>query len=104
MPSLGYRNASITAIHHINKENKLILAFDDLPDFEIHNVVDFTLNGFYPQNILFDVYAYASQDLPAKIAAEFPLLSYYLHNGENWQIYHLSPQTGMGGIIVCATF
>ena len=83
-----YANARLTAIRHIPHEDKLILSFDEHEDCEFTGVVDFSLNGFYPHNILFDL----------------SNLSYYIHSGENWQIFHLSPQAGMGGVIVCATF
>ncbi|MDK4680669.1 hypothetical protein [Kingella negevensis] len=99
-----YKNARLTTIQHKHEENILILGFEGLPDREFTSVVDFTLNGFYPHNVLFDVYEYDIPTLPARIAAEFPSLSYYIHSGENWQIFYLSPQAGMGGIIVCATF
>ena len=99
-----YANARLISIHHIHAEDKLILGFEGLPEREFTSVVDFSLNGFYPHNILFDVYEYDLTTLPPRIAAEFPNLSYYLHSGENWQIFHLSPQAGMGGVIVCATF
>ena len=99
-----YANARLTAIRHIPHEDKLILSFDEHEDCEFTGVVDFSLNGFYPHNILFDVYEYDLASLPPRIAADFPNLSYYIHSGENWQIFHLSPQAGMGGIIVCATF
>lgn len=99
-----YRDARLIGLRHIERENKIILHFDQQPDHEIHNVVDFSLNGFFPQNILFGVYEYDLNTLPPHIAAEFPVLSYYIHSGENWQLFHLSPQAGTGGIIVCATF
>ena len=98
-----YKNARITSIRHEHELDKLIIGFEELPEREFHCVVDFALHGFYPQNILFDVYEYDLKSLPSRIAAEFPLLSYYIHSGDNWQIFHLSPQAGMGGIIVCAT-
>ena len=99
-----YQNAKIVKIHHDEVKNQLTLGFAGLPEKTFDCVVDFALHGFYPQNILFDVYEYDVANLPSRIAAEFPLLSYYLHSGENWQIFHLSPQAGMGGVIVCATF
>lgn len=98
-----YQNVRLTKIHHVHQEDKLILGFEGLPEHEFTCVVDFCLNGFYPYNILFDVYEYEVANLPSRLAAEFPSLSYYIHSGENWQIFHLSPQAGMGGIIVCAT-
>ncbi len=102
MPAL-YKNARIISIHHDHAQDKLIMGFEGLPVHEFTCVVDFALHGFYPQNILFDIHEYNTQTLPAKIAAEFPLLSYYLHSGDEWQIFYLSPQAGMGGVIVCAT-
>lgn len=98
------RNARLTAIRHIHEQNRLILGFENLPDYEFDSVADFTLNGFFPHNILFDLYEYNLHNLPARLAAEFPILSFYLHSGENWRIYHLSPQAGLGGIVVCADF
>lgn len=98
-----FQNARITAVRHIHQEDKLILSFDNLPDREFTSVVDFSFNGFFPHNVLFDLHEYRLHDLPARIAAEFPVLSYYLHSGEDWQIFYLSPAAGLGGIIVCAT-
>ncbi|AUX61397.1 hypothetical protein JF634_09770 [Simonsiella muelleri] len=98
-----FQNARLTAIRHIESENKLILSFANLPDYEMNSVVDFSLSGFFPHNILFDLYEYSLATLPARLAAEFPVLSYYLHSGEDWQIFYLSPQVGLGGIVVCAT-
>ena len=98
-----YHNARILSIQHLPEQDKLLVRFADHDDWEIDSVVDFSFNGFYPQNILFHVTEHRLADLPAKIAAEFPVLSYYLHSGEEWQIFHLSPQAGLGGIIVCAT-
>lgn len=97
-----YQNARITAIRHIPNENKLILGFEYLPEREFTCVADFSFNGFFQHNVLFDIYEYTLETLPARIAAEFPVLSYYLHSGEPWNIVHLSPSAGMGGIIVCA--
>lgn len=104
MTTSQYRDARLIGISHHEAENKLILQFENQPAWEIQSVVDFSLNGFFPQNILFGIYEYDIGSLPARIAAEFPLLSYYIHSGENWQIFHVSPQAGLGGIIVCATF
>ncbi|XXQ69268.1 hypothetical protein ACKLNO_05250 [Neisseriaceae bacterium B1] len=104
MTTPQYRDARIIGIRHLEAENKIILNFENQADWEIHSVVDFSLNGFFPQNILFGIYEYDISNLPARIAAEFPVLSYYIHSGENWQIFHVSPQAGLGGIIVCATF
>lgn len=101
--STSFQNARITGIRHIHAEDKLVLSFDDLPDREFYSVVDFSLNGFFPHNVLFDLHEYSLKTLPARIAAEFPVLSYYLHSGEEWQIFYLSPSAGLGGIIVCAT-
>lgn len=98
-----FKNARLIAIRHIESENKLIFGFENLPDYELNCVVDFSLNGFFAHNILFDIYEYSIATLPARIAAEFPVLSYYLHSGEQWQIFYLSPQAGLGGIVVCAT-
>ena len=53
-----YANARLTAIRHIPHEDKLILSFDEHEDCEFTGVVDFSLNGFYPHNILFDLYEY----------------------------------------------
>ncbi|SSY80937.1 hypothetical protein [Alysiella crassa] len=97
------KNARLTAVRHLHQEDKLILSFENLPDREFCNVVDFSFSGFFPHNVLFDLYEYSLADLPPRIAAEFPVLSYYLHSGEEWQIFYLSPQAGLGGIIVCAT-
>ena len=99
-----YKNARLTSIEHVHEQDKLILGFEGLPNYEFTGVVDFSLNGFYPNNVLFDVYEYDLSNLPPSIAAEFPSLSYYIHSGENWQIFHLSPQAGTGGVIICATF
>ena len=99
-----YANARLTAIRHVPHEDKLILSFDEHEDCEFTSVVDFSLNGFYPHNILFDLYEYDLASLPPRLAAEFPTMSNYQHSGENWQIFHLAPQAGMGGVIVCATF
>ena len=104
MIAKGYRNARLTAIRHLPAEEKLVLGFEGLPDCEFSGVADFSLNGFFQHNILFDIYEYDLTNLPPRIAAEFPTLSYYIHSGENWQIFHLSPQAGTGGIVVCATF
>ena len=49
-----YANARLTAIRHVPHEDKLILSFDEHEDCEFTSVVDFSLNGFYPHNILFD--------------------------------------------------
>lgn len=104
MSSMSYQNAKLIGIHHLENENKLMIDFHQLPRWEIPNVVDFSFHGFYHQNILFDIYEYHSNNLPARIAAEFPILSYYLHSGDNWQFFYFSPQVGIHGIVVCATF
>ncbi|QMT30845.1 hypothetical protein [Alysiella filiformis] len=98
-----YQNARLTGIRHIHTEDKLVLSFDNAPEREFTSVVDFVMHGFYPHNILFDLYEYDLSTLPPRIAAEFPNLSYYMHSGDNWQIFYLSPQAGLGGVIVCAT-
>ena len=46
-----FQNARLTAIRHIESENKLILSFANLPDYEMNSVVDFSLSGFFPHNI-----------------------------------------------------
>lgn len=99
-----YQDARLIGIRHNHAEHKLTLSFDNLPDREFDSVVDFSLHGFYPHNILLDLYEFDLTTLPPRIAAEFPNLSYYAHSGENWQIFYLSPQAGLGGVIVCATF
>lgn len=99
-----YRDTRLIGILHHEAENKMVLHFENQLAWEIQSVVDFSLNGFFPQNILLGIYEYDIANLPARIAAEFPVLSYYIHSGENWQIFHVSPQAGLGGIIVCATF
>lgn len=99
-----YQDARLVGIRHNHAENKLVLSFDNLPDREFDSVVDFSFHGFYPHNILLDLYEFDLTTLPPKIAAEFPNLSYYTHSGENWQIFYLSPQAGLGGVIICATF
>lgn len=98
-----YRDARLIGVQHQEAANQLILQFENQADWVINSVVDFSFTGFFAQNILFGIYEYQSSTLPARIAAEFPLLSYYLHSGENWQIFYLSPQAGLGGVIVCAT-
>lgn len=98
-----YQNARILGISHEPEQNTLHFRFAEHDDWTVQYVVDFSLSGFYPHNILFYVSEYSIANLPARIAAEFPVLSYYLHSGEEWQIFHLSPQAGAGGIIVCAT-
>lgn len=103
MANQTHRDARLIGLTHIEAENKIILQFENHEDWIIHSVVDFSLNGFFPKNILFGIDEYHSNALPARIAAEFPVLSYYIHSGENWQIFHLSPQAGLGGVIVCAT-
>ncbi len=100
---MSLKNARLTALRHIHDEDKLVLSFENLPDREFLNVVDFSFSGFFPHNVLFDLHEYSLSTLPARIAAEFPVLSYYLHSGDEWQIFYLSPQAGLGGIIVCAT-
>lgn len=97
-----YRNARLVSLRHEHEFDRLILGFEQLPDWQVDSVVDFSLSGFFTQNIVFDIREYDMHSLPPKIAAEFPVLSYYLHSGENWQVFHLSPQAGLGGIIVCA--
>lgn len=99
----SFKNARLTAIRHVHNLNRLILSFEDRLDYEFDNVADFSLSGFFPHNILFDLYEYRLDNLPARLAAEFPILTFYLHSGEEWRIFHLSPQAGLGGIIVCAT-
>lgn len=98
-----YHNARIVGVRHTPERDQLTFHFADQEDWVIDSVVDFSLTGFYPHNILFHITQYTIATLPARIAAEFPVLSYYAHSGEEWQIYHLSPQAGAGGIIVCAT-
>lgn len=100
---INLKNARLTGLKHLHQEDKLIFSFENLPDYELMNVVDFALNGFFPHNLLFDFYEYSIATLPARLAAEFPVLSYYLHSGDEWQIFYLSPQAGLGGIVVCAT-
>lgn len=104
MKKTSHQNAKLTGLRHDETKNLIILSFAEHEDWPIHGVVDFSLTGFFPQNILFGIDEYDLNILPARIAAEYPVLSYYLHSGENWQIFHLSPQAGLGGIIVCATF
>ena len=58
MIAKGYRNARLTAIRHLPDEEKLVLGFEGLPDCEFSGVADFSLNGFFQHNILFDIYEY----------------------------------------------
>ncbi|MDO5356040.1 MAG: hypothetical protein Q4E77_00905 [Conchiformibius sp.] len=97
-----HQNARLLSVRHLPAEEKLILGFDNLPEREFACVADFAFSGFFAQNVLFGIDEYAIAELPPRIAAEFPVLSYYLHSGEDWRIYHLSPAAGLGGIIVCA--
>ena len=53
-----YHNARILSIQHLPEQDKLLVRFADHDDWEIDSVVDFSFNGFYPQNILFHVTEY----------------------------------------------
>ncbi len=97
-----YQNARIQYIRHFPEQDALVVGFEGLPERRFDCVVDFSFNGFYPHNILFGIDEYTMHNLPARIAAEYPVLSYYLHSGEEWQVFHFSPQVGLGGIVVCA--
>lgn len=103
MMTRTHQNARLLAVRHLPDEEKLILSFENLPEHEFSCVADFVFNGFFAHNVLFGIDEYNVETLPPRIAAEFPVLSYYLHSGEAWQIFHLSPSAGLGGIVVCAT-
>lgn len=99
----SHTNAQLLGIRHIPNQNRLFFYFQHHDDYIFQNVVDFSLNGFYTQNILLGIHEYNIHNLPPHIAAEFPILSYYIHSGDNWQIFYISPQVGTGGVIICAT-
>ncbi|UOP04953.1 hypothetical protein [Conchiformibius kuhniae] len=98
-----HQNARLLSVRHLPDEDRLILGFEGFPDREFSCVADFAFSGFFPHNVLFGIDEYTLETLPPRIAADFPVLSYYLHSGDAWQIFHLSASAGLGGIIVCAT-
>lgn len=98
-----YQDARITGIHHDTQTERLSLHFESLPAHEFSCVVYFALSGFSTHNIVLDLVEYSVAELPARVAAEFPALSYYMYSGEEWQIFHLTSQAGLNGIVVCAT-
>ena len=64
------------------------------------DIVQFELNFFSDQNVLFGINEYTPRDAPSALLQDYPFLASYRQHPQAVYIYHVIPSVGLEGVIV----
>jgi len=101
MEKNDYHDKEITGVFYDKEKKKLTFYFADKGDLSFNNIIQFELNFFSDENVLFDIEIYTMNNVPKILLKDYPFLSNYHNNRNNHLIiYYLNPSVGISGIII----
>lgn len=94
----SFHDKEVIGSIYSKKDKKLVLFFVDREMLIFSDIIQFELNFFSDQNILFEIKKYSVKDVPKKILEDFPFLMNY--NKKQFFIFYCNSSIGISGIIV----
>lgn len=98
--AIGYHDQELTGVQYDRERRRLTLSFQSAEELCFSDVVQFELNFFSDQNVLFSINEYALDDIPPAVLEDYPFLASYRQHPQAVYIYHVIPSVGLEGVIV----
>ena len=98
--AIGYHDQELTGVQYDREYRRLTLSFQSAEVLCFSDVVQFELNFFSDQNVLFSINEYALDDVPPAVLEDYPFLASYRQHSQAVYIYHVIPSVGLEGVIV----
>ena len=96
----SYHDQELTGVQYDRERRRLTLSFQPAEELCFSDVVQFELNFFSDQNVLFSINEYALDDVPPAVLEDYPFLASYRQHPQAVHIYHVIPSVGLEGVIV----
>ena len=104
MNSNNYHDKEVVGFLFNKGKNKLELICEDGDKIIFQNIVQFEIDYFSGQNVLFDIEKYKIEDIPKNIIEDFIFLKnlseFYKEKAKNILVYNLISSTGLCGVVV----
>lgn len=96
----GYHDKEIIGSSYDKINERLTLVFAHEEKLVFNEIVQFELNFFSDQNVVFDIEKYTTDDIPETLIDDYPFLESYKRDHQVL-IYYINASVGMSGIIIC---
>lgn len=98
--AISYHDQELTGVQYDREYRRLTLSFQSAGELCFSDVVQFELNFFSDQNVLFSISEYTLDDVPSVVLEDYPFLASYRQHPQAVHIYHVIPSVGLEGVIV----
>lgn len=96
----SYHDQELTGVQYDRERRRLTLSFQSAEELCFSDIVQFELNFFSDQNVLFSINEYTLCDAPSALLQDYPFLASYRQHPQAVHIYHVIPSVGLEGVIV----
>lgn len=96
----SYHDQELTGVQYDREYRRLTLSFQSAEVLSFSDVVQFELNFFSDQNVLFSINEYALEGVPTAVLEDYPFLASYRQHPQAVYIYHVIQSVGLEGVIV----
>jgi hypothetical protein len=96
-----YHDICIVGFHHDKYKKTLILITDSTQEIIFNRIVQFELNFFSDENIIFEIKKFEKEKIPQTIIEDYPFLRNFIEREDEYFFFVIDPSVGLSGIVVC---